>query len=131
MKSMAASLLIPHFGDQGPEAHGRWLLIVVNDNLVDITITPGAGIWRPVNCGFTANLYLVRGENHERCSEPTIDTDDKANADGSHTVTITGTAADGRAMLYAYRVPSRALRARCILLALHDAGVNVVNRRRW
>jgi len=121
------------FGDQGPEAGTGAVVssIVVNDNLVDITITPGAKVGDPVTIAVSPQTpyvsFTVKATTSDAKAEPTIDTDDKANSDGSHSVTITGAQPMGAPMLYAYRVPEPARFAHdAFALALHDAGVSVV-----
>lgn len=122
------------FPDQGPEAGTGAVLspIVVNDNLVDVTVTPGAAPGAPVTIAVSPQTpyvnFVVKATTSATDAEPTIDlSDDKTNGDGSHTVTVTGTQPMGNPMLYAYRVPEPARFAHdAFVLALHDGGVTVV-----
>lgn len=122
------------FADQGPEAGTGAVVspIVVNDNLVDVTIAPAANPGLPVTVAVSPQTpyvnFVVKATTSAADAEPTIDmSDDKTNADGSHTVTITGTQPVGNPMLYAYRVPEPKRFAHdAFVMVLHDAGVNVV-----
>ena len=121
------------FSDQGNEAGTGAVVspIVVNDNLVDVTVTPGANPGDPVTIAVSPQTAYVSFVNKATTgkakSEPTIDlSDDKTNADGTHTVTITGAQAPGAPILYAYRVPEPASFAQAAFkVALADAGVRV------
>jgi PBP4 family serine-type D-alanyl-D-alanine carboxypeptidase len=121
------------FPDQGNEAGTGAVVspIVVNDNLVDVTVTPGASPGDPVTIAVSPQTpyvtFVNKGTTGKAKSEPTIDlSDDKTNADGTHTVTITGAQAPGAPILYAYRVPEPALFAQAAFeVALADAGVRV------
>jgi D-alanyl-D-alanine carboxypeptidase/D-alanyl-D-alanine-endopeptidase (penicillin-binding protein 4) len=122
------------FPDQGNEAGTGAVVspIVVNDNLVDVTVTPGTSPGDPVTIAVSPQTPYVTFVNKATTgrakSEPTIDmSDDKTNADGTHTVTIMGKQSTGKPILYAYRVPEPALFAQAALsVALADAGVRVV-----
>ena len=86
--------------------------IVVNDNLVDVTVTPGGAAGAPVTITVSPQTPYVTFVNAATTgaprTEPTIDmSNDKTNANGSHTVTITGAMPMGKPILFAYRVPSR------------------------
>ncbi|HEY1654501.1 MAG TPA: D-alanyl-D-alanine carboxypeptidase/D-alanyl-D-alanine-endopeptidase [Candidatus Tumulicola sp.] len=103
------------FADAGPEAGTGAIVspIVVNDNLVDVTVTPGARSGDPVALKVSPQTayvtFVSQATTAAAGTEPSIDfSADKTNADGSHTVTVTGTQPAGRAMLYAYRVPEPA-----------------------
>jgi len=121
------------FPDGGPEAGTGATVspIVVNDNLVDVTVTPGAHPGDPVSIAVSPQTpyvsFVVKATTGKAKAEPTFDfTDDKTNADGTHTVTITGTQPPGKTMLYAYRVPEPQRFAQAAFaLALADAGVRV------
>jgi PBP4 family serine-type D-alanyl-D-alanine carboxypeptidase len=122
------------FPDRGPEAGTGAIVspIVVNDNLVDVTVTPGAHPGDPVAIAVSPQTPYVTFANEARTgrpkTEPTIDlsTADKTNPDGTHTVTITGEQPPGRAMLYAYRVPEPQRFAQAAFTkALADAGVTL------
>jgi PBP4 family serine-type D-alanyl-D-alanine carboxypeptidase len=121
------------FADQGREGGTGAIVspIVVNDNLVDVTVTPGAEVGDPVSIAVSPQTPYVTFVNKATTSaaksEPTIDlSDDKTSADGSHTVTIAGTQPLGAAILYAYRVPEPQRFAEdAFTVALRDAGVKV------
>ncbi len=121
------------FSDQGNEAGTGAVVspIVVNDNLVDVALAPGANPGDPVTIAVSPQTPYVTFVNKATTgkpkTEPTIDlSDDKTNADGTHTVTITGAQAPGSPILYAYRVPEPALFAQAAFkVALADAGVRV------
>jgi D-alanyl-D-alanine carboxypeptidase/D-alanyl-D-alanine-endopeptidase (penicillin-binding protein 4) len=104
---------------------------VVNDNLVDVTVTPGAHPGDPVTLTVSPQTPYARFVSDARTgapgSEPTIDlSKDHREADGSHTVTVTGTMPAGRAILYTYRVPHPAGFAQmAFAIALRDEGVSV------
>jgi PBP4 family serine-type D-alanyl-D-alanine carboxypeptidase len=121
------------FADAGPEAGTGAVVspIVVNDNLVDVTVTPGATKGDAVTIAVSPQTPYVSFVNAATTgsagTEPTIDLSaDTANTDGSHTVRITGMQPAGRPMLYAYRVPEPGAFARAAFtVALRDAGVTV------
>ncbi|HEX4014956.1 MAG TPA: D-alanyl-D-alanine carboxypeptidase/D-alanyl-D-alanine-endopeptidase [Candidatus Cybelea sp.] len=121
------------FADAGPEGGTGAIVspVVVNDNLVDVTLTPGTNAGDAVAMSVSPQTPYVRFVNNAKTSasktEPTIDlSTDKSEADGSHTVTITGTMPVGRPILYAYRVPTPNQFARdAFTLALDAAGVTV------
>lgn len=120
------------FPDAGAE-HGTGAVvsaICVNDNLVDVTLTPGAKPGDPTTVAVSPQTPYVTFVNASTTSaertEPTIDVKDVTNADGTHTVRIVGTQPVGTPMLYAYRVPEPRRFARdAFTLALRDAGVTV------
>ena len=119
------------FADRGPEAGTGAILspIVVNDNLVDVVVTPGAKAGDPVSIAVSPQTGYVTFVNQAKTAaaktEPTIDlAGDKTNPDGTHTVTITGTQPLGAPILWAYRVPEpRRFAEYAFALALNDAGV--------
>jgi PBP4 family serine-type D-alanyl-D-alanine carboxypeptidase len=119
------------FPDQGSEAGTGATVssIVVNDNLVDVTVTPGVHPGDAVTVAVSPQTSYVTFVNRATTGkdkiEPTIDlSNDKTNADGTHTVTITGEQAPGAAILYAYRVPEPQRFAQAAFTAaLADAGV--------
>ncbi len=121
------------FADQGPEGGTGAIVspIVVNDNLVDVTVTPGANAGDPVTIAVSPQTPYVTFVNSAKTgapkTEPTIDlSQDKTNADGTHTVTITGSMPAGKPILFAYRVPEPQRYAQAgFTLALQDAGVSV------
>lgn len=85
--------------------------ICVNDNLVDVTLTPGAQPGDPVALHVSPATGYVRFRNEARTAAPgsarTIRwSSDIVAPDGSHEVTISGTLpAGGPPILYAYAVP--------------------------
>lgn len=121
------------FADAGPEAGTGAVVspIVVNDNLVDVTVAPAAKDGDAVTIAVSPQTPYVTFVNAAKTgpvgTEPTIDlSGDTTNADGSHTVRITGLQPAGAPMLYAYRVPEPGAFARdAFVVALRDAGVAV------
>jgi D-alanyl-D-alanine carboxypeptidase/D-alanyl-D-alanine-endopeptidase (penicillin-binding protein 4) len=121
------------FEDQGSEGGTGAIVssIVVNDNLVDLTLTPGAKAGDPVSIAVSPQTPYVTFVNASTTgaakSEPTIDLpSDKTNPDGSHTVTITGALPVGKGILYSYRVPEPQRFAQAaFIVALRGAGVTV------
>ncbi|MGA2760431.1 MAG: D-alanyl-D-alanine carboxypeptidase/D-alanyl-D-alanine-endopeptidase [Candidatus Cybelea sp.] len=121
------------FPDQAPESGTGAIVssIVVNDNLVDVMVTPGSKAGDPVTVAVSPQTPYVKFVNAATTgaskSEPTIDlSGDKTNADGSHLVTITGAMPAGRPILFAYRVPEPQRFAQAAFtVALQDAGIIV------
>jgi len=121
------------FPDQGEEGGTGAIIssIVVNDNLVDVTLTPGAKAGDPATFAASPSTKYVTFVNKATTAaagtEPTIDlSDDKTNADGTHTVTISGTQPLGQPILYAYRVPEpQRFAEEAFALALADAGIAI------
>jgi len=121
------------FPDQGAEGGTGVIVspIVVNDNLVDVIVTPGAHPGDPVSIAVSPATPYVRFVNKattgERKSDATIDLSaDVRDATGRHTVTIVGSQPVGPGVLYGYRVPEPAAFAQAALtLALNEAGVAV------
>jgi D-alanyl-D-alanine carboxypeptidase/D-alanyl-D-alanine-endopeptidase (penicillin-binding protein 4) len=121
------------FPDQGPEGGTGAIVspVVVNDNLVDVTVTPGENAGDPVTIAVSPQTPYVSFVNNAKTgapkTEPTIDlSQDKTNADGTHTVTIAGAMPAGKPILFAYRVPEPQRYAQAgFALALQDAGVTV------
>lgn len=119
------------FPDQGPESGTGTTLssIVVNDNLVDVTVMPGKQAGDPVSISVSPQTPYVTFVNQAKTgaakSDATIDMSaDVRLADGTRRVTITGTQPLGPSVLYAYRVPQPAIFAQyAFTLALNDAGV--------
>jgi PBP4 family serine-type D-alanyl-D-alanine carboxypeptidase len=121
------------FPDRGPEGGTRAIVspIVVNDNLIDVMVTPGSKPGDPVSIAVSPQTPYVTFVNAATTgahkSEPTIDlSGDKTNYDGSHVVTITGEMPAGKQILFAYRVrePRRFAQV-AFTVALQDAGVTV------
>jgi D-alanyl-D-alanine carboxypeptidase/D-alanyl-D-alanine-endopeptidase (penicillin-binding protein 4) len=105
--------------------------IVVNDNVVDVTVTPGSAPGAPVSLSVSPQTPYVTFVNHATTAAAKADASidlgaDAVDAAGQHTVTITGTQPMGAAILYAYRVPDpKAFAEAAFALALTDAGVRV------
>ena len=121
------------FADQGPEGGTGVIVspIVVNDNLIDVTVTPGTKVGDPITIAVSPQTsyvkFVVKASTGAAKTEPTLDdSDDVTNADGSHTVTFKGKQPLGKPMLYAYRVPEPKVFAQdAFTAALGDAGVMV------
>ncbi len=121
------------FSDQGPEAGTGAIVspIVVNDNLVDVTVTPGAKTGDAATITVSPDTpyvtFVDKATTSAAGTEPTIDMSaDVRKTDGTHVVTITGTQPAGAPILYAYRVPEPQQFAQSALaIALTDAGVAV------
>jgi PBP4 family serine-type D-alanyl-D-alanine carboxypeptidase len=121
------------FPDQGPEGGTGVVVspIVVNDNIVDVTITPGTHQGDPVGIEVSPQTpyvaFVNRAVTGARKSDATIDMSaDVRDAAGRHTVTIVGAQPLGPSVLYAYRVPEPASFARAAFtVALESAGVSV------
>jgi PBP4 family serine-type D-alanyl-D-alanine carboxypeptidase len=121
------------FGNQGAEGGTGVIVssIVVNDNIVDVTVTPGAHLGDPVSVAVSPQTPYVRFVNRATTgtakSDATIDLSADARlSTGDHVVTITGSQPVGPSVLYAYRVPEPRLFAQtAFAVALKDAGVVV------
>ncbi len=85
--------------------------ISLNDNLIDVTVTPGPMPGDPVHLHVSPESAYARFVNQATTAaadtQSTIDWgSDVKQVDGSHVVTITGTFPQrGPSILYAYRVP--------------------------
>lgn len=103
--------------------------VVVNDNLIDVTITPSARGGTPsfsVSPQTPYARFTMRATTGAAGSRRTISLDDHRNADGSETVTISGSIPEGKPLLYAYRVPDPATFAQmAFAMVLRDAGVRI------
>ena len=104
--------------------------IEVNDNIVDVTVGPGASVGAPVTLQPSPATSYVRFVNQATTAPadtaPEIHwASDVANPDGSHTVTVTGHMPAGKpAILFAYGVPEPVRFAEVAFAqALRDAGV--------
>jgi PBP4 family serine-type D-alanyl-D-alanine carboxypeptidase len=121
------------FPDQGAEGGTGVIVspIVVNDNLVDVTLTPGARPGDPVNIAVSPKTpyvtFVNRATTGAQKSDASIDMSaDVRDASGHHTVTIAGSQPVGPSVLYAYRVPEPKLFAQAAFtLALNDAGIRL------
>ena len=119
------------FPDQGAEG-GTGVFVsptIVNDNLVDVTVTPGARPGDPVSIGVSPQTPYVKFENDAttgaRKSDATIDMSiDHKTSDGYHIVTVKGSQPIGPSVLYAYRVPDpKRFAEAAFTVALDDAGI--------
>ncbi len=85
--------------------------IVVNDNIIDVAISPGATVGAAVTLQVSPTTAYARFTNEAKTgppdSKPEIKWDkDTTDADGTHTVTVTGSMPVGKpSILFAYRVP--------------------------
>jgi PBP4 family serine-type D-alanyl-D-alanine carboxypeptidase len=124
------------FPDQGAEGGTGVTVssIVVNDNLVDVTVTPGAHTGDPATVSVSPQTPYVAFVNRSTTGAPksdaTVDmSGDVRDASGDHMVTIVGSQPAGPPVLYAYRVPEpRAFAEAALTVALSDAGVTVAPR---
>jgi len=105
--------------------------VVVNDNVVDVTVTPGAAPGERVSLTVSPQTAYVRFVNQAATgaekSKPDIRWEkDEASPDGSRTVTVAGTLAPGKPILYVYAVPSPTQFAQLAFAqALGEKGVRV------
>ncbi len=106
--------------------------MVVNDNLVDVMVTPGGRNGAAASLAIAPRTRYVTIRNEVKTGAPgsKMDlhwTDDKEAADGTHSVILSGTIAlDARPKLRAYQVPSPSRFAEVALTeALESAGVRV------
>jgi PBP4 family serine-type D-alanyl-D-alanine carboxypeptidase len=121
------------FPDQGPEGGTSVIVspIVVNDNVVDVTVTPGAHPGDPVSVSVSPRTSYVSFVNRATTGAPKSDATIDMSADtrlwdGAHQVTITGSQPVGPSVLYAYRVPEpKAFAQAAFRRALFDAGVGL------
>jgi len=106
--------------------------VVVNDNLVDVTIGPGAGVGAATVVAVSPASAYVRFVNRSTTSAPGSTpfirwSSDVTEPDGSHTVTISGRFPLGTApILFSYAVPEPSRFAQVALVeALRERGVAV------
>ena len=106
--------------------------IVVNDNLVDVTIGAGSSAGAPTSVSVSPASPYVKFVNRSTTSAagttPHITwSSDVTDPDGSHTVTISGRFPAGqRAILYSYAVPEPSRFAEVVFVqALKERGVAV------
>jgi N-acyl-D-amino-acid deacylase len=109
--------------------------IVVNDNLVDVTVAPGSGAGAAASVKISPETSYAKFINQVKTVEAGKDTDvemqpDVLVPDGTHTVTVTGTmAADSKSILFAYRVPQPSRFAEIALVdALREKGIKAEAR---
>jgi len=123
------------FTGEKPEAGSGATIssIVVNDNLVDVTVTPGAREGQPTSIlvsPLTSYLMVVNKTTTGTAqSEVSLHfSQDIANADGSHTVTLEGSVPAGwQAALATYKVTMPARFAQCaFVVALNVAGIQAL-----
>ncbi|MGC2405017.1 MAG: D-alanyl-D-alanine carboxypeptidase, partial [Candidatus Cybelea sp.] len=148
VKRIAGRVLVDTslFPDQGAENGTGVTLspIVVNDNIVDVTVTPGARQGDPVSVAVSPQTpyvqFLNKAITGAAKSDATIDmsADIKIDHDArsgqppprlpvEHHVTITGSQPVGPSVLYAYRVPEPQYFAEAAFtVALQDAGISMV-----
>lgn len=100
---------------EGEREQGSGVVIsplAVNDNVVDVTVEPGAEVGAPVSLRVSPRTGYVRFVNEATTgpsdSEPSIRwSDDVRHSDGTRTVTVAGTMpVGGPSILYAYGVPT-------------------------
>ena len=109
--------------------------IMVNDNVVDVTVTPGAAAGAPVTLSVSPQTTYVRFINQARTGEAGSKAEirwsrDDAAPDGVHSVWVGGTLPPGKPILYAYAVPSPSRFAQLALVqALRETGVSIGGRR--
>lgn len=106
--------------------------IVVNDNLVDITVSPAAVAGRPAHLSLSPATGYVTLVNHTRTAPVGVVprlrfSRDLLQPDGSHQVTLSGSFPLGHPpILYAYAVPQPSRFAQFALVAtLRAAGISV------
>lgn len=106
--------------------------IIVNDNLIDMTVGPGAAEGAPASLALSPTTSYARFVNKITTSaagaHPEVQiSSDEAAPDGMHTVTLSGSFPAGKqAILYAYSVPDPARFAEVTLTeALRTQGIAV------
>jgi PBP4 family serine-type D-alanyl-D-alanine carboxypeptidase len=104
--------------------------IVVNDNAIDMSITPGATEGAPAGAQISPATSYARFINHVVTAKAGGGDDvrissDATNGDGTHSVTISGSvAADSKGTLSGYRVPQPSRFAEIVFAeALHERGI--------
>jgi PBP4 family serine-type D-alanyl-D-alanine carboxypeptidase len=106
--------------------------MIVNDNAIDVTITPGAHPGDPVSVAVSPQTPYVRFVNNATTaaagSAASIDVgNDVVDASGFHRVSITGAQPVGHSALYPYPISDPAFFASVAFTqALGDAGVRVM-----
>ncbi len=104
--------------------------IVVNDNVVDITVTAGAKAGDPTSIAVSPQTAYVKiidkivtgaaGSEYEQTP------DDVRNDDGTHTVTLAGSIPAGLTMLDNYQIPEpRVFADMAFAMVLRDAGITI------
>ncbi len=103
--------------------------VIVNDNIVDVTITPGATEGAATTMQVLPQTSYVRVENRVRTGAAGARiqvrfANDVTNPDGTHSVAITGSLPPGKPILFAYGVPQPSRFAQVVLLeALNELGI--------
>jgi D-alanyl-D-alanine carboxypeptidase/D-alanyl-D-alanine-endopeptidase (penicillin-binding protein 4) len=124
-------------GTDGTDATAAVSPVVVNDNVIDVTIGPGVTEGAPAKVTVSPDLGYARvvngvitGPSDSRSS--VVRVSDVTNADGTHTVRFEGgVPANSAAVLYSYPVPDPArFAAMAFVLALKEKGVTVTERAR-
>jgi dihydroorotase/N-acyl-D-amino-acid deacylase len=105
--------------------------IVVNDNVIDVIVSPGATENSPVQLKISPKTAYVTISNEATTgkagSKASVEYgDDKLNPDGSRTVTLTGNfPADGKPAMASFAVPEPSRFAATVLMeALKDQGIS-------
>jgi N-acyl-D-amino-acid deacylase len=106
--------------------------IIVNDNIVDVTVTPGNAPNSPVSLKVSPDTPYVHFINMATTgpanSDPNVNwATDTTNPDGTHTVTVAGTTPIGKpSVLFDYPVPQPSRFAQMALVeALREDGVTI------
>jgi N-acyl-D-amino-acid deacylase len=106
--------------------------IIVNDNIVDVTVTPGASLGAPVTLSISPVTSYVHFTNQATTGPPDSDPDiewsqDVTNPDGTHQVIVTGSVPLGKpSVLFAYAVPQPSRFAELALVEeLRQQGITV------
>jgi PBP4 family serine-type D-alanyl-D-alanine carboxypeptidase len=105
--------------------------IVVNDNIIDVTVTPGAAAGSPTTIQVSPVTSYAKFVNQVTTGAPDSKSDvhissDTTDSNGRHTVTFAGTNPAGKPILYAYAVPEPTRFATFALTeALEQRGVKV------
>jgi len=106
--------------------------ICVNDNLIDLTVSPGAKEGAPATLHISPQTSYASFANRITTGAPTVratmqTSADSVNANGFHGVTLTGTVPLGRGQIvFVYRVPEPSRFAEVTLAeALREDGVAV------
>jgi D-alanyl-D-alanine carboxypeptidase/D-alanyl-D-alanine-endopeptidase (penicillin-binding protein 4) len=105
---------------------------IINDNIVDVTVTPGASVGAPTSILISPLLPYVTIINRSTTGAPDSEarlyfSSETANPDGSYTVTLEGSVPAGwEAALAAYKVKTPVRFAEvAFVVALQTAGVDV------
>src|SRR5262245_41391895 len=122
------------FSGAGPEVDAPLAAspIVVNDNVIDVTVGPGASQGTKATVTLSPDIGYVRVVNEVTTGAPDARPSmtrltDVTNGDGTHTVRLAGTApVGGEAILYAYSVPDpRRFAEMALAMALREKGVTI------